>query len=221
LRVLAVLAVATPCPLILATPVAVIGGINRAARRQIIMRHGTALERLGTATVAVFDKTGTTTIGQPRVSRLITANGRQPNDVLRLAGAIEQTSGHLLARTLVNAAEPSGLALPTARDVVEVPGRGVAGTVDGHRVVVGARSFVLEQTPGAAAALCPIEPKTAGLRAYVAVDDTMSAIVEYADALRAGVRDVFRDLQGMGVKRIMLLSGITRKMRERSPRRRA
>jgi heavy metal translocating P-type ATPase len=207
LRVLAVLAVATPCPLILATPVAVIGGINRAARRHIIMRHGTALERLGTATVAVFDKTGTITIGQPRVSRVITANGRGPNDVLRLAGAIERTSGHLLARTLVEAARATGVALPAARDVIEVPGRGVAGMVDGHRVVVGARSFVLEQTPGAAAALCPIEPKTAGLRAFVAVDDAISAIVEYADALRPGVSDVFRDLEKMGVKRIMLLSG--------------
>src|SRR6185503_9831624 len=114
----------------------------------------------------VFDKTGTITIGQPRVSRVITANGRGPNDALRLAGAIERTSGHLLART-----------------------------------------FVVEQTPGAAAALCPIEPKTAGLRAYVAVDDAISAIVEYADALRPGVSDVFRDLARMGVKRIMLLSG--------------
>ncbi len=207
LRVLAVLAVATPCPLILATPVAVIGGINRAARRHIIMRHGTALERLGTATVAVFDKTGTITVGQPRVSRLIAVNGRAPNDVLRLAGAVERTSGHLLARTLVDAAEATGPALPAARDVVEVPGRGVAGMVDGRRVVVGARSFVLEQTPNGAAALLPVEPETAGLRAYVAVDDTMAAIVEYADALRPGVRQVLRDLEGLGVSRIILLSG--------------
>jgi heavy metal translocating P-type ATPase len=206
-RVLAVLAVATPCPLILATPVAVIGGINRAARRHIIMRHGTALERLGTATVAVFDKTGTITIGQPRVSRVIPADGYPPNEVLRLAGAIERTSGHLLARTLVDAAEATGLALPAPRDVVEVPGRGVVGTVDGHRVVVGARSFVIHQTPGGESTLCAIEPKSAGLRAYVAVDDSIAAIVEYADALRPGVSDVFRDLTAMGVRRVILLSG--------------
>jgi len=114
LRVLAVLAVATPCPLILATPVAVIGGINRAARRHIIMRHGTALERLGTATIAVFDKTGTITIGQPRVRHVIQANGRPPMAVLRMAGAVERSSGHLLARTLVEAAEATGLTLPAA-----------------------------------------------------------------------------------------------------------
>jgi heavy metal translocating P-type ATPase len=207
LRVLAVLAVATPCPLILATPVAVIGGINRAARRQIIMRHGTALEQLGTVTVAVFDKTGTITVGKPRVKRLITADGYVKSDVLRAAGAIEQTSGHLLARTLADAATEGGSALPAPRDVVEVPGRGVTGFVDGHRVVVGARSFVLEQTPGGTTALASIEPEEAGLRAYIAIDDRIAAIVEYADALRPGLSDVLRDMTAMGVQRIVLLSG--------------
>lgn len=207
LRVLAVLAVATPCPLILATPVAFIGGINRAARRHIIIRHGTALEQLGRVTVAVFDKTGTITIGQPRVSRLIPANGRPPNDVLRLAGAIERTSGHLLARTLVDAAESSGVVIPQARDTVEAAGRGVAGMVEGHRVVVGARSFVVEQTPGALAALDAFEPRNTGLRAYIAIDGAVAGIIEYADRLRPGVSEVFRELTSMGVRRIILLSG--------------
>ena len=207
LRVLAVLAVATPCPLILATPVAVIGGINRAARRHIIMRHGTALERLGTATVAVFDKTGTITIGQPRVRHVIPTDGRPPVAVLRMAGAVERSSGHLLARTLVDAAEATGLALPVASGVVESPGRGVAGTVDGHRVVVGARSFVLDEARIDEARLRTLEPDDTGLRAYVAIDGEIAGIVEYADALRPGVADVFRDLTGMGVRRIMLLSG--------------
>jgi heavy metal translocating P-type ATPase len=207
LRVLAVLAVATPCPLILATPVAVIGGINRAARRHIIMRHGTALERLGTATVAVFDKTGTITIGQPRVSHVIAADGRAVDCVLRLAGAVERSSGHLLARTLVDAAEATGLDLPAASDVIESPGRGVAGTVDGHRVVVGARAFVLDHVADGESAMRRLEPEAAGLRAYVAIDGDVAGIVEYADALRSGVSDVFRDLGDMGVHRIMLLSG--------------
>ena len=207
LRVLAVLAVATPCPLILATPVAVIGGINRAARRHIIVRHGTALERLGTATIAVFDKTGTITIGQPRVSRVIQTNGRPPTTVLRLAGAVERSSGHLLARTLVDAAEAAGLTLPAASGVVESPGRGVSGTVDGHRVVVGARSFVLDETSMDEARFSAVEPNGAGLRAYVAIDGEVAGIVEYADALRPGVADVLRDLTGTGIRRIMLLSG--------------
>jgi P-type E1-E2 ATPase len=171
------------------------------------MRHGTALERLGTATVAVFDKTGTITVGQPRVSRVISAAGRESRDVLRLAGALERTSGHLLARTLVDAAEAAGVAMTAARDVVEVPGRGVAGTVDGHRVVVGARSFVLEHTPGGAAGLASIEPPGAGLRAYVAIDNTLAAVIEYEDALRPGLPDALRALAHLGVRRIMLLSG--------------
>jgi heavy metal translocating P-type ATPase len=207
LRVLAVLAVATPCPLILATPVAFIGGINRAARRHIIIRHGTALEQLGRATVAVFDKTGTITIGQPRVSRVIPANGRPPNEVLRLAGAIERSSGHLLARTLVDAAESTGVVIPQARDTVEAAGRGVAGMVEGQHVVVGARSFVVEETPGAIATLDAFEPTTAGLRAYIAIDGAVAGIVEYADKLRPGVSDVFREITSMGVRRIILLSG--------------
>jgi len=207
LRVLAVLAVATPCPLILATRVTQFGGIDRAARLHIIMRPGAALERLGTATVAVFDKTGTITVGQPRVSHVFAADGRPVNCVLRLAGAVERSSGHLLARTLVDAAEATGLELPAARDVVESPGRGVAGTVDGHRVVVGARAFVLDYVADGEAAMRCLEPATAGLRAYVAVDGNVAGIVEYADALRPGVSDVFRDLTDMGVHRIMLLSG--------------
>ena len=207
LRVLAVLAVATPCPLILATPVAVIGGINRAARRQIIMRNGTALERLGSATTAVFDKTGTITIGQPRVGHIITSPTHASSEVLRLAGGVERTSGHLLARTLVDAAEAAGFSLPSARDVVEVPGRGVIGMVDGSRVVVGARSFVLEQTPNGEPTLLTLEPPGAGLRAYVAIDGAIAAIVEYEDELRPGLHDALADLRALGIGHLMLLSG--------------
>ena len=108
-RVLAVLAIATPCPLILATPVAILGGMNRSARRQILMRNGGALEALGTATAVLFDKTGTITIGHPHVSRVIAVDSVSENDVLRLASAVEQGSGHLLARTLVNEAEARGV----------------------------------------------------------------------------------------------------------------
>ena len=206
LRVLAVLAVATPCPLILATPVAVIGGINRAARRHIIIRNGTALERLGSATVAVFDKTGTVTIGQPSVSRVTASSCMPPDEVLRLAGAVERSSGHLLARTLVSAAEATGLALPEAREVVEAAGRGVAGIVDGRHVVVGAFSFVREHVHRGQAVL-EVESVNPGLRAYVAVDGILVGIVEYADAVRPGVHDVFRALTGLGIRRTLMLSG--------------
>ena len=117
-RVLAVLVVATPCPLILATPVAIVGGINRAARRGIIFRHGTALEQLARITVAVFDKTGTLTIGRPQVARVLaTAAVHARWRCCGSPAAVEHGSGHLLARTLVDEAVATGhRAAGSARD---------------------------------------------------------------------------------------------------------
>ena len=108
LRALAVLVVATPCPLILAVPVALIGGINRAARQGIVFRHGTALEQIGEVTVALFDKTGTLTVGHPRVSHVHPEPSLTANELLGLAAAVEQSSGHPLARTVVEDAVSRG-----------------------------------------------------------------------------------------------------------------
>ena len=214
LRVLAVLVVATPCPLILATPIAIIGGINRAARRQIIVRHGGALEQVGATTVAIFDKTGTLTIGHPEVERVASANGYSEHDLLRLAAAVEQGAGHPLARTLVGAAErelgPRGVHPARASDVVEAPGRGVSGVVEGHRVTVGARSLLEERHPEAAAELRALESRFAaepGLRAWVAIDGTAAGVVEYADRVRPEAPGVIRELGALGITRTMVLSG--------------
>ena len=123
--VLAVLVVATPCPLILATPVAIVGGISHAARHGVIVRHGGALEALGRVTVSVFDKTGTLTVGRPSVSRVVPAPRWTKDEVLRLAASVEHGSGHLLARSIVAATPHSDAELPRATGVVETPGRGV------------------------------------------------------------------------------------------------
>jgi cation transport ATPase len=136
-RVLAVLVVATPCPLILATPVAVVGGINRAARRGIIFRHGSALEQLARITVAVFDKTGTLTLGRPRVARVLAAPPFTEPELLRLAGAVEHGSGHLLARTLSDELTGRGIVPAEAHEVTESPGEGVTGRAEGRWVTVG------------------------------------------------------------------------------------
>lgn len=207
LRVLAVLAVATPCPLILATPVAILGGINRAATRQVIFRHGTALEQIGATTVAIFDKTGTITIGKPHVSRVLSRGDQDQCEVLRLASGVEQSSGHLLARTVVQYAEDQGVEVPQARDVVEAPGRGVAGTVDDHEVRVGSRSFLLERHPELVTHIDELEPPDEGLRAYVAIDGELGGIIEYADSVRPGVDRVLEDLNELGFRRTVLLSG--------------
>ncbi len=206
-RVLAVLVVATPCPLILATPIAIIGGINAAARRMVIVRNGGALEQLSRVNTAVFDKTGTLTVGTPEVNRVVPASGFTEDEVLRLAGALEQGSGHLLARTIVRTAEERLGVLPTARHLLESPGRGLSGDVDGHEVAVGARAYILEQPGVSADAVAALEHGGSGLRAYVAVDRKLAGIVDYADRLRPGIAQVFADLRQLGVGRVLLLSG--------------
>ncbi len=208
-RVLAVLVVATPCPLILATPVAIVGGINRAARRGIIFRHGTALEQLGRIVVAVFDKTGTLTIGRPRVDRVLAVPPFTEEDVLRLAGSIEQGSGHLLARTVVQEASARGIKLPEAGNVTEASGQGVTGAVEGRAVTVGGWSFLVHRHPAAEAPLRELLAQTPGveLRAYVAVDGRGAGVIEYADRLRPELAEFISQLRRLGVRRILLLSG--------------
>jgi heavy metal translocating P-type ATPase len=209
LRVLSVLVVATPCPLILATPVAIVSGINRAARAGIIFRHGSALEHLAGVSVAVFDKTGTLTIGRPRVARVLAGRDFTEDEVLRLAGAVEHRSGHLLARTLVEEAAARGVALPEARRVLEAPGEGVTGEVGERTVCVGGWSYVLRQHPAAEPGLrlARAGGDGPGLRAYVAVDDRGAGIVEYADRIRPSVPGTLRRLRSQGIRRIILLSG--------------
>jgi heavy metal translocating P-type ATPase len=206
-RVLAVLVVATPCPLILATPIAIVGGINRAARRQIIIRHGGALEALSTVDTVVLDKTGTVTIGKPAVSRTVGTTEFTGDQILRLAGAVEQGSSHLLARTTVDAALARFGSLPAARHHVESPGRGVSADVDGREVIVGAQTFVGERVGASHAQLDALDHDAVALRAYVAVDGALAGFIEYADSLRPGLAVFFADLRRLGVRRTLLLSG--------------
>ena len=193
--------------LVVATPVAIIGGINSAAKRQIIMRNGTALENLGQVSVAVFDKTGTITVGRPGVRRVIPTGALARSEVLRLAAAVERVSSHLLARTLVQAAEKEGAALPDAGDVREEPGRGVTGRVENSVVTVGAASFAIATYPAVGAQLDALTDAGVGLRAFVVVNGQLAGIVEYADEVRPGIPDFLGALKTLGVKRFLLLSG--------------
>jgi heavy metal translocating P-type ATPase len=204
-RVLAVLVVATPCPLLLATPVAIIGGINRAARQGIIIRNGGALEQLGTVDHVVCDKTGTLTIGRPVVSDVRVAAGTSSRDALQCAAALEQASSHLLARSVVEAAGSAPLQTPSG--VVEDPGRGVRGIVGGVDVVVGSRSYVVEHAPAAASGLAALNGHPVGLRAYVAFDGEAGAIVSFADRPRDDLAESMDRLRDLGLTRFTLLSG--------------
>jgi heavy metal translocating P-type ATPase len=210
-RVLAVLVVATPCPLILAAPVAIIGGINRAAKRAIIVRHGGALEGLAKVNTAVFDKTGTLTVGKPRVSRIVGAADGPLLELLGKAAAVEQGSGHLLARVLVAEAEARGAPLVIAAELQETAGHGVSGRVNGEAVFVGAPDYVREAlvrvAPVAAGVVAEMERDASGLRAYVGTEGGAVARFEFADQIRAELAPMFAQLRALGFTRLQLLSG--------------
>ena len=207
MRALAVLVVATPCPLILATPVAIIGGINRAANRHIIMRHGGAREQLSAAATVVFDKTGTITIGKPQLKRVNVARDLDPDVVLRYAAAIEQGSSHLLGRVLVEVAEAAGMRLPPATSSQEAPGQGVFGVVEGHAIRVGGHSFVEPHCDRASVDAFPVVSSESTLRAYVEIDGRLAAIIEFADEIRPELPRLLESLRKRGLRRPILLSG--------------
>jgi heavy metal translocating P-type ATPase len=208
IRVLAVLVVATPCPLILAAPVAIIGGINSAARARVIVRTGGALERLAGVDTVAFDKTGTLTVGHPEVSDVLAAPGAEADGVLSVAASVEQHSGHPFARSIVRAAAARGLTPLPAQDVHEEAGRGVQGRVGGRRVAVGSARWVREVVPDLQTyngLLVPADP--AQTVAIVSVDGHQVGTLVLADKLRPELPALFRDLASIGVRRTVLLSG--------------
>lgn len=205
-RVLAVFVVATPCPLILAPPIAFIGGVNRAAKRMIIMRSGSSIERLARANAVVFDKTGTLTIGKPVVSGVFPQHPFTQKILLYHAASVEQGSSHLLARSLVDAALLEGVTVGTATNTVESPGLGISGQVDGTQVIVGSRSFVRDKVSVRSRDV--LEATSAdGLIAYVAVNGIFAGTISYSDKLRDGVGAVLKDLRHLGFRSPILLTG--------------
>ncbi len=202
--ILAVLVVATPCPLILATPVAVIAGISRAADLGVIVKHGRAIEQLGRARAVVFDKTGTLTLGQPAVAHIELNGGGVPAaEVLRLAAAVEQLSSHHLAHAVVDASRErlGGGALPAVSDFRENPGRGVSGSVEGRRVHVGSLRHLRDVGIAVADTLGD------GTAAYVAVDGRIAGTIHFADRLRHQVPSLMQRLAVLGVHDTVMLTG--------------
>jgi heavy metal translocating P-type ATPase len=202
-RILAVLVVATPCPLIIATPVAILGGINKAAKRRIIVRSGAALEQLAATRAVVFDKTGTLTTGRPVASRVIAHDGWSDDALLRIVTALELGSGHLLARAIVAEAASRGIVAAIASDVRETAGRGVEGTVEGHAVAIGSRDFIKRLLNGNA----PAELTGTQLTSFIAIDHKLAGSVQFDDELRADSAALIAALRADGVQRIAILSG--------------
>ena len=212
-RALSVLVVATPCPLLLAVPIAIVSGISRAAHRGIIVKGGGVLETLARAKVLVLDKTGTLTSGVPEVSDIETFpvgnDGFDLGGVLRLAASLDQVSPHVLAAALVRAARGRGLELSFPTDVRERHGSGIEGTVDGYRVAIGKASYVSEGAP--------MPPRAREVRrrsmldgsscVFVAIDGTVAGALIIDDPIRPDAPRVIRSLRRAGIERVIMVTG--------------
>ncbi|MGK2849588.1 MAG: heavy metal translocating P-type ATPase [Candidatus Limnocylindrales bacterium] len=207
-RGLAVLVVATPCPLLLAAPIAIVAGISRAARRGVIVKGGGPLETLARARVILFDKTGTLTAGRPQLTS-IEAIDADPDELLRLAAALEQASPHVLAAAIVQAAHKRGLDLPMPTDVVEMPGGGVAGTVDGHAVALGSAGFVADggSLPIAVRELRRRAVLEGATNVFVRIDGVIAGALIMDDPIRAETPRAVRSLRRAGFTRIVMVTG--------------
>ena len=217
-RALAVVVVATPCPLILAAPIALVSGLSRAARAGVIVKGAGAIETLGEARTVLFDKTGTLTVGTPEVRAIVTRNGWRESELLRLGASVDRMSAHVLGEALVSAAEEAGLELTIPEDVHEDPGQGIEGSVDGQRVLVGSRVFMralgLPQDEISSTALSTTRG-SGEAHVIVAVDGHVAGVIVMADELRPDAHKIVERLKSEGIRHVAMISGDRRSVAER------
>jgi heavy metal translocating P-type ATPase len=217
-RGLAVVVVATPCPLILAAPIALASGLSRAARAGVIVKGAGAIETLGEARTVMFDKTGTLTVGTPEVRDILARNGWAQGELLRLAASVDRLSAHVLGEALVTAAQDAGLELLMPADVTEDPGQGIQGSVDGAVVFVGSRAFMRRNG-------VPVEELTSTAltatrgsgeaHVVVAVDGHVAGVIVMGDELRPDAARLVERLRAEGVRHVAMLTGDRRSVAER------
>ena len=206
IRAVAVLVVATPCPLILAVPVALVAGLSRAAQAGVLIKGAKPLEAMARIHTLILDKTGTLTDGRPRIVAVELAGGFDEAEVLRLAAALDQASKHPVAQAIVAAARDRGLTLAVPSAVSEVPGEGVAGQVEGRAVLVGGPGFVAGRASMAGGPLlAPADP--GAVQVAVAIDGRLAGILVMADPLRDGTAALIAALRRRGVARVVLATG--------------
>ncbi len=205
-RAVAVLVVATPCPLLLAAPVAIVSGLSRAARSGVIIRSGGALENLSRATTLMLDKTGTLTMGRPAVIDIVAAPGGDAVEVLRLAASVDQLSPHVLGEAIVAEARTRGLRMSLPTDVLEEPGRGVTATLAGQRVSVGKPATRAPDADWARSVVNRAHLDGAAI-AWVFVDGEELGAVLLRDPLRRHSPRTVRRLRRAGLTRLVMLTG--------------
>ena len=207
IRAVAVLVVATPCPLILAVPVALVAGLSRAAHFGVLVKGAGPLEAMARVQTLILDKAGTLTDGRPQILSIDSHDGLPEDEVLRLAAALDQASQHPVAQAIVAAAEARGLALPVPEDVTELPGDGVSGRVAGRPVLVGSHGFVASRATAPAGAADHPQLAEGAAMVAVAIDGRLAGHLVMADPLREGVDAMLASLRREGIARILLASG--------------
>ena len=205
IRFLAVMVIATPCPLLIAIPIAIIGSISLCARRAIIVKSPVVLEQIAECRTAIFDKTGTLTYGEPTLTEQLIAPGFSQPDVLTLVASLERYSKHPLARAILASATKAGMQIPEATEVSEPPGQGLRGTVAGHQVQVTSRNKLIAQhIPGAD----QLPPLAGGLECVVAIDQRYAAALRFRDAPRAESLSFVKHLGPKHqFRKVMIVSG--------------
>jgi len=204
-RFLAVLVIATPCPLLIGIPVTVISSISLAARREIVIKNPAILETIGSCRTAIFDKTGTLTYGRPSLTALIPGEGHAEQDVLQLIASLERYSKHPLSRAILSAAEEARLPLLNVTEITELPGEGLKGHVAGKRVQITSRKKFVEQQPDAAGQLPPVG---GGLECVALIDDCYAASLQFRDQVRSDSSSFINHLRPSHLfDRVMLVSG--------------
>jgi heavy metal translocating P-type ATPase len=210
--ILSVLVVATPCPLILATPIAVISGVNRAGKQGIIVKTGAAIEQIGRAKAVAFDKTGTITFGTPSFEKIVSINDVPTEDLLYKAGCLGQLSSHVAAQSIATRASQKFQKLEIPRNFKETPGGGVEGDLRGEHVVVGSERFldsllgngVMEKASGEQIREIQSQGR---LLTFVAIDSKPAGVIVSSDQVRADVPVMIQKLHDLGVQETVMLTG--------------
>jgi heavy metal translocating P-type ATPase len=205
IRFLEVLVVATPCPLILAAPIAIISGMSRATKQGIIIKNGSTLERLAEARTFAFDKTGTLTHGKLVVDHIDTYHGYKHDEVLALAAAVEQNSNHVLAQAIVTKAATLKHKIARAKNIRELPGNGLEATADGKDILIGRLSLLKDYDVLIAKQLDPKKVQTTA--AFIAIDKQLAGVITFKDELRAETKGTLQKLRDLGTKHIMMITG--------------
>ena len=208
-RALAVFVVATPCPLILAAPIALTSGLSRAARAGVVVKGAGTIERLGAARSVLLDKTGTVTLGHPELERVVATDGLPTDETLRLAASVDRLSSHPLAKALVAGAEQRHLLLALPDHVEERFGQGVRGSVGDHDVLVGSARWL--RGHGVDPQL-PRDLDAGDAKVFVAVDHHLAGIAVMGDRLRTDSSELVQRLRAVGVEHVALVTGDKRKV---------